>query len=90
MYRQMSEYRNSKIGGDCMIFCSRDQTNYEQFFCQLACENKRIWNVCPYRKTAQIQLDLYGQPIETTPAILAKRRRKALKNPGKYITDGVR
>ena len=86
----MSEYRNGKIGVDRMIFCSRDQTNYEQFYCQVACENKRNWEVCPFRKTAQIQLDLYGQPIVTTPAILAKRRRKVLKNPGKYLTDGVR
>lgn len=86
----MSEYRNGKIGVDCMIFCSRDQKNYEEFFCQVACENKRNWNVCPFRKTAQIQLDLFGQPISTTPAILAKRRRKALQNPGKYLTDGVR
>ena len=90
MYRQLSEYRNSKIGVNSMICCSRDQTNYEQFFCQLACENKRIWNVCPFRKTAQIQLDLSGYPIETTPAILVKRWRKSLQNSDKYLTKGVR
>ena len=73
-----------------MIFCSRDQTNYEQFFCQVACENKRNWDTCPFRKSAQIQLDLSGRPIATTPPILAKRRRKAMQNPGKYLTDGVR
>lgn len=73
-----------------MIFCSRDQNNYEQFFCRVACENKRNWDACPFRKTAQIQLDLSGQPISTTPNILAKRRRKALQNPDKYLTDGVR
>ena len=73
-----------------MIFCSRDQTNREQFFCKVVCENKRNWDTCPFRKTAQIQLDLSGKCISTTPPILAKRRRKALQNPGKYLTDGVR
>ena len=73
-----------------MIFCARDQKNREQFYCQIACENKRNWYQCPFRKPAQIQLDLFGNPISTTPPILAKRRRKALQNPGKYITDGVR
>lgn len=73
-----------------MIFCSRDQRNREQIYCRVACENKRNWDACPFRKSAQIQLDLSGQPIATTPAILAKRRRKGLQNPGKYLTDGVR
>lgn len=86
----MPKHRNRKIGSDIMIFCSRDQTNREQFYCQVACENKRNWDTCPFRKIAQIQLDLSGNPISTTPAILAKRRRKVLKNAGKYLTDGVR
>ena len=73
-----------------MIFCSRDQINREKFYCQVACENKRNWDACPFRKTAQIQLDLSGNCISTTPPILAKRRRKALQSPGKYLTDGVR
>lgn len=73
-----------------MIFCARDQTNYELFYCQIVCENKRNWDTCPFKKTAQIQLDLFGNPIASTPSILAKRRRKALQNPGKYLTDGVR
>lgn len=73
-----------------MIFCSRDQKNYELFYCQVGCENKSNWHQCPFRKTAQIQLDLSGNCISTTPPILAKRRRKALQNPGKYLTDGVR
>jgi hypothetical protein len=72
-----------------MIFCSRDQTNYEQIFCQVACENKRNWDACPFRKPAQIQLDLSGKPVGTTSVILAKfvlakRQRKALQNPGKW------
>lgn len=73
-----------------MIFCSRDQKNYELFYCQVGCENKSNWYQCPFRKSPQIQLDLSGQPISTTPPILAKRRRKALQNPGKYFTDGVK
>jgi len=86
----MPEYRIRATWSDSMIFCSREQTNYEQFFCQTVCENRRNWDKCPFRKTAQIQLDISGNPIATTPPILAKRRRKALQNPGKYLTDGVR
>ena len=70
------------------VFCSRDQENREEFYCQVACENKRNWDTCPFRKTAQIQLDLYGNPIAGTPSILVKRRRKVLQNPGKYFTAG--
>ena len=70
------------------VFCSRDQENREEFYCQVACENKRNWDTCPFRKTAQIQLDLYGNPIAGTPSILVKRRRKALQNPEKYFPDG--
>ena len=81
---------NSFANDQTIIFCSREQTNHEQFYCQVVCENKRNWATCPFRKTAQIQLDLSGNPIATTPPILAKRRRKALQNPGKYHTDGVR
>ena len=67
------------------IFCAREQENREEFFCQVVCENKRTWYTCPFRRTAQIQLDLYGKPIEGTPSVLVKRRRKALQNPNKYL-----
>ena len=70
------------------VFCARDQENREEFYCQVVCENKRNWDTCQFRKPAQIQLDLYGNPIASTPAILVKRRRKALQNPGKYFTAG--
>ena len=70
------------------IFCTRDQANREEFYCQVACENKRNWDTCPFRRTAQIQLDIYGNPISDTPAILVKRRRKVLQNPEKYFPDG--
>ena len=79
---------NSITNDQTYIFCARDQRNYELFYCQIGCENKRNWERCPFRKIAQIQLDLFGNPIPSTPPILAKRRRKALQNPGKYLTYG--
>ena len=79
---------NSFTMNQNFVFGAREQENREEFYCQVACENKRNWDTCPFRKTAQIQLDLYGNPIASTPAILVKRRRKVLQNPEKYFPDG--
>lgn len=74
----MSEYRNGKIRERCMIFCSEAKTNYEQFYCQVACENKQIGMYVLSEKPLN-QLDLSGQPIATTPLDTRKTSSKSIK-----------
>ncbi len=71
-----------------MIYCLKEHRNVEIFYCEVVCENKHNYIRCPFRKTAQIQLDLWGKPIDETPALLAKQRQKMMKNPDKYHPNG--
>lgn len=70
-----------------MIYCTRELSNLHEFYCSTVCENKRNYICCPFRKTAQIQLTLHGNPADNTPVVLAKRRRRALQNPNKFIPE---